>query len=148
MKKGNGVRINENERKVLEVLEANTRRDGEMCISFSYIEGETKLGLKTIRKACRSLARRGLAQFFRGLMTEDSEVAGSGYCISYDGELFLKPCIDCTTSIADMNDGRCNECWNGRACLKCGKAYRDHALVNGYRQEFEFTEPRQIQIAL
>lgn len=89
------ITLNDNERKVLEVLEEISRPDGEMCVAFNYIMGETKFDRKMVRKACRSLARKGLAAFYRGLMTEDGEVAGSGYSITTAGEAFLKPCDVC-----------------------------------------------------
>lgn len=33
-----------------------------------------------VRRAVRGLARKGLAQYARGLCTEDGDFAGSGYC--------------------------------------------------------------------
>lgn len=55
------------------------------------------------RSACRSLAAKGLAQYWRGLFTEDGEVAGSGYAITRAGHdlapaigaLFWSPWCEC-----------------------------------------------------
>jgi hypothetical protein len=77
--------LTQNEREVLRVLFESSQPDGEMCLPFSYIEGDTKLNTKEVRKACRSLRMKGFAQFYRGLMTEDGEVAGSGYSITEAG---------------------------------------------------------------
>lgn len=81
-----GNAINENEKKVLTVLSAETDTLGERCIYFSLIEYESKLTTKEVRKACRSLRKKGLAYYYRGLMNDDGEVGGSGYCISQKGQ--------------------------------------------------------------
>lgn len=49
-------------------------------LSFAAIEADTALDRKTVRRACRYLARRGMAEYERGLWTESGEMAGSGYC--------------------------------------------------------------------
>ena len=69
---------------MLETLFEGTDEHGGMCYSFSYI-AHKGLDTKAVRKACRSLKKKGLAEFHRGLMTEENEVAGSGYCISSEG---------------------------------------------------------------
>lgn len=73
--------VNELEKEVLALLAGTTRTDGEMCVGFKYLSDEGT-DIKTVRRACRSLRRKGLAEYYRGLMTEDGEVAGSGYCIT------------------------------------------------------------------
>ncbi len=83
------INLNKNEKEVLECLEDISSPDGELCVSFNHISSETKLDRKAVRKACRSLARKGLAGYYRGLMTEDGEVAGSGYSITYAGRDFI-----------------------------------------------------------
>lgn len=108
------IKLNENERRVLEVLANDSLRDGEMCITFDWIEGETKLNTKDVRRSCRSLRKKGFAEFYRGLMTEDGEVAGSGYCVSRAGEAFLKPCDVCGDVIMYEYDGK----------LECEKHYK------------------------
>lgn len=136
------VRLNENESKILGVLDLVTREHGDLCVAFDYLIGETKLERAIVRRACRSLRSKGLAEFYRGLVTEDGEMAGSGYCISRAGQVFLRPCMNCKSVPAVMDDGRCQECWEKRPCSKCGKAYQDHELKGGYMQEFEFVVPK------
>ena len=84
MSKENKVTILE--KKVLALLAKVTRTDGEICVGFEYLSGmEYNFDVKEVRRGCRSLRRKGLAEFYRGLMTEDGQVAGSGYCISSKG---------------------------------------------------------------
>lgn len=89
------MKLNENERKILSSLEEITLFGGEMCAGFDYIRQGTGLDYKQTRRACRSLKRKGLAEFWRGLMNYDGEVAGSGYCISRQGKALLNPCDVC-----------------------------------------------------
>lgn len=66
-----------NETKVLALLASGGEDFGVM--SFAGIAGFIKLNRKEIRRACRALKRKGLAEFYRGCWTEDGEPAGSGY---------------------------------------------------------------------
>ena len=70
--------MNENEKKCLAFL-ANHYHSDTPCFHFQYIANETNLTRKQVRRACRSLARKGSAKYERGLFTEDGAVAGSGY---------------------------------------------------------------------
>lgn len=80
------IKITDLEKKILTLLFQITSKDGEMCVGFKYLSGvEYNLDVKAIRRGCRSLRRKGLAEFYHGLMNEDGEVAGSGYCISSEG---------------------------------------------------------------
>lgn len=81
--------INDNERKVLEVLNSLTRRDGEACITFKLLGDKAKMDIKAVRRSCRSLRRKGFAEFHSGLMDEEGMAAGSGYCVSEEGEIFF-----------------------------------------------------------
>ena len=90
MEKAKRVTLNGNEVKVLESLVGASQPEGEMCISFAWIMDDTKLDRKEVRKACRSLARKGLAEFYRGLFNDDGEVAGSGYCASRAGVALIE----------------------------------------------------------
>ena len=74
-----------NERKVLEALALDSRPYGEMCVSFAPIMQETGLDRRTVRRYCRSLKRKGLAEFYKGLWSYDDRPAGAGYCITYEG---------------------------------------------------------------
>lgn len=137
------IELTDNEVKVLISLYEGSDTWGEMCVSFAYIKSacDDKLTLKEVAIACRSLREKGLAEFYRGLMDEDGAVAGSGYCITKAGQLLLHACIDCKVTVADMDDGRCEECWKNRACTKCGKPYKEHETDwsrCGYKKEFEY----------
>ncbi len=71
----------------LNSLFQNSMPDGERCIPFRVIEDETGLPRAEVRRACRALARKGLAQYFRGLWSEEEDrPAGAGYCISKAGQ--------------------------------------------------------------
>lgn len=66
-----------NEIKVLALLASGGEDFGVM--SFAGIARYVRLARKDIRRACRSLKRKGLAEFYRGCWTEDGEPFGSGY---------------------------------------------------------------------
>lgn len=62
---------------------------GEFCLRMSNFidDGMTRdMAVAT----CRSLRQRGLAEFHRGLWSEDGEPAGSGYCITEAGKAHLE----------------------------------------------------------
>lgn len=83
------------ERRVLDAFGEHTQKDGELCIGFKALSKHTNLDTKTLTTVCRKLRALELVEFYRGLFTEDGEVAGSGYCISPKGAAFLSPCDDC-----------------------------------------------------
>ncbi len=88
--------------------------------AFSHIMQETKLDRRDVRLACRHLTRKGLAQFGRGLWTEDGEPRGSGYAATKAGadldETFPRACEDCGKNPADLPS---------HICVGCD-AYREH----------------------
>lgn len=75
---------------VLEALQSISEPHGELCRPFSMVLDECfpaemhlqQLSLDEVKDSCRYLRQEGLAEFHRGLMNEDGEVCGSGYCIS------------------------------------------------------------------
>lgn len=71
------VRMTNDDRIVLDALGL----DSYYCFSFSAIP----LPRSRARAACRRLAQLGLARFERGLVTDDGELAGSGYGITDRG---------------------------------------------------------------
>ena len=75
----------EGQEKCLAVLAEITAPNGEMCVPFAPIQGHTEFDRKTVRRYVRALARKGLAEYFRGLCTEDGDFAGAGYCITRAG---------------------------------------------------------------
>lgn len=88
------MKINENEKKVLEVL-SEEFSDEAKCFYFRSIVSKTGLELKQVRRACRSLARKGLAEYVRGLFDDEGMAAGSGYCATEDGAALISPCDVC-----------------------------------------------------
>lgn len=74
------MRLNENERKVLGELPPWD----DSYVSFAYLSSNTGLDRKAVRRACRSLARKGLAEYGRGLWNDEGP-AGSGYCATKAG---------------------------------------------------------------
>ena len=81
--------MNENEMKVLAALNEAYGYDGFGYVNFSYLSSDTGLDRKVVRRACRSLARKGLAEYGRGLWTEDCQPAGSGYAATKAGRQVL-----------------------------------------------------------
>lgn len=51
----------------------------EQYACFSTIASDSGIDQDRIRRTVRSLARKGLAEYAKGLWTEDGEPAGSGY---------------------------------------------------------------------
>jgi hypothetical protein len=78
-----------NEQKVLIAL-TEEAGDFGFC-SFKLLQIHTGLDRKIVRRACRSLARKGFAEFQRGLWTEDGEPAGSGYQATTKGMQEVMP---------------------------------------------------------
>ena len=76
------LKLTENEQAVLTSLRAGYNDYDEVVefyYHFSGITEETELELRLVRRACRSLAKKGLAEFKRGLFDDEGKVAGSGY---------------------------------------------------------------------
>ena len=70
----------------LAVLAKRSRPNGEHCLPFSPIEHDTGLSRRDVKRSVRALFRKGLAEFHKGLCTEDGEFAGAGYCITHAGQ--------------------------------------------------------------
>lgn len=77
------MKLNDNERKVLRVLTEEGSDFGVMC--FASIGERVRLKRAVIRRACRSLRRKGLTEFHRGCWTEDGAPYGSGYAATDKG---------------------------------------------------------------
>jgi hypothetical protein len=80
-----------NEVKVLTVLveRRDNYSEGFYFQSFAYLQKKTGLERGAVCRACRALARKGLAEFARGLWSEDGEPAGSGYGATKQGAAFI-----------------------------------------------------------
>lgn len=91
-------KINENERKILEVLAESYDSSGwdeTGYYSFAPLEKKTGLDRKAVRRACRSLARKELAKYLRGLVDQDGMMAGAGYGATRLGASIITPCDVC-----------------------------------------------------
>jgi hypothetical protein len=77
---------------VLGALNKADRLDGwPMCLTFAGVADLCAVKDRAvIRRSCRYLARRELAEYHRGLWTEDGDLAGAGYCITSKGQAVLK----------------------------------------------------------
>ena len=73
------IRLNPAERAVLDILGPDGGDHDWLAYPFRPIEAHTGLDRRTVRRACRSLSRKGLAAFERALMTEVGDFAGAGY---------------------------------------------------------------------
>ena len=105
------VKISERERKCLEVL-AEIYGDESDCYYMRYIAKSTGLEIVQVRRSVRSLARKGLAEYVRGLFDDEGMVAGSGYRATKAGAMLINPCKICGKHIAEFDDGECGFCWD------------------------------------
>ena len=76
----------EGQQKCLVVLDELTSPNGELCMPFAPLERATGYDRRLVRRHVRALARKGFAEYFRGLCTEDGDFAGAGYCITKAGQ--------------------------------------------------------------
>lgn len=88
-------KVNDIERKVLRVLADEYHPEEWSAYSFKGLTGQTKLELKDVRRACRSLAKKGLAAYERSLVDCDGMMAGSGYRATEEGAALITPCDLC-----------------------------------------------------
>lgn len=77
------INLSVNECKVLDALFEHAGMEG--CYGFAPLARFTKLERNIVRRCCRSLARKGLTSFERGLWSEGGEPAGSGYGLTREG---------------------------------------------------------------
>lgn len=84
-----GVTISANQRRVLEAL--YHEGDEDYAYYIRTISSWTSLDYRQTRLAVRALARKGLAQLVRGLVSEyDGMLRGSGYQITPAGRSFFQ----------------------------------------------------------
>lgn len=70
--------ISEREMKALNAL-ARAYSEEFGFLNFAGVADRSGLDPKHVRRSVRALARKGLAEYGRGLWSEDGEVAGAGY---------------------------------------------------------------------
>lgn len=80
------IRLNPVTAKVLRALVYFYEKNGDFAyVPFGPIVRKTGVEVRAVRRACRYLARRGLAEFQKGLVNEDGFFAGAGYCATKKG---------------------------------------------------------------
>ena len=80
-------KMNYDRLRCLQALANTSAPNGEMCVPFRIVMVHTELERAVVRRHIRALARQGLAEYFRGLCTEEGELAGAGYCITTKGNV-------------------------------------------------------------
>lgn len=70
---------------MLKILVALSESGGEWYLNFAGIHRRSGVDKILIRRTVRRLARQGLAEYGKGLWTDEGEPAGSGYRITADG---------------------------------------------------------------
>lgn len=87
----NPIRVSARELKVLVVLESHFTNefDDWRAVYFRTIARESGIEPHLVRRVVRSLARKALARYERGLMNEDGGTAGAGYRCTQAGHDFL-----------------------------------------------------------
>lgn len=76
------MKLTDNQDKILSVLQHGY--GGEFCYNYDQLEYETALTRTVLKEEIKILKELGIVQYVRGLMTEDGEVAGSGFTIYYN----------------------------------------------------------------
>lgn len=85
------VKVNDKELAVLRIIAEDYDDVDWRAWYMRGIAKELKVEIPQVRRALRSLARKGLAAYERGLFDEDGQVAGSGYrCTKAGFELVEK----------------------------------------------------------
>lgn len=83
------VVITDNERKVLEYLCSQESDGGDYYYPFAPIIKHTGLDRRHVRLACRSLSRKGLAEYAKALTNDDGDFCGAGYCATDNGRQLI-----------------------------------------------------------
>lgn len=94
----NQPKLNPNELKILTKLAEEYDSSGweeTGYFAFGPLSHATRLNRKQVRLACRSLARKGLAKYMRGLVDYDGVPAGAGYGATLEGAAYISPCDVC-----------------------------------------------------
>ncbi|MRN48212.1 hypothetical protein GJU93_16770, partial [Brucella sp. 10RB9212] len=72
--------------RVLVALNECSAPYGEFCANFKRIAQFANMEeIPEVRRIVRALARKGFAEYWRGLITDDGDFAGAGYCITPAG---------------------------------------------------------------
>jgi len=80
------LKISEREKKALSALyETYFSSEEGSCVYSRTVAERSGMEVNQSRNALRSLVRKGLAEYHRGLFDDDGFVAGSGFCVSPAG---------------------------------------------------------------
>lgn len=90
----NKIILSENEFSVLKILAGIYLPDEWGAYGFLSLSRITKLEIKEVREACRSLATKGYSAYERSLWNDDGP-AGAGYRATEEGAAFISPCDVC-----------------------------------------------------
>ena len=77
--------LSNRQRHCLNVLNANSEPNGEMCRGFGYLSKIAGLTPSDVARSIRALEKKGLAEFYKIPGQEDGEFTGARYCISRSG---------------------------------------------------------------
>lgn len=78
------------ELRCLRALNHTSEPDGEMCVPFIIIQEATYYDRAKVKRHVRRLARKGYAEYFRALWSDEGLPAGAGYCVTRAGREFVK----------------------------------------------------------
>jgi hypothetical protein len=84
------AQLSRNEQAALVALHEVFHHGEPWALTFKGTAARSGLPLHQVRRTVRALARKGMAQYMRGLMTEDGEVAGAGYVCTADGAAWVE----------------------------------------------------------
>lgn len=73
-----------------EAVLAELGSNQEMCYNYAWLEGINGMTRKELEPIIKHLKELELIEFWLGLMTEDNETAGSGWCRSRKGNEYYE----------------------------------------------------------
>lgn len=74
-------------------------------LSFRHVSQRSGVPIPKIRATVRRLARKGLVEFQRGMVTEDGDFAGSGYSLTDEGDRINRLLEEQARSAGPQGDG-------------------------------------------
>lgn len=84
------MNVNQNEWSILVALIRLSHAPSEQFYPFAPIMNAVSLPRALVRRACRSLKRKGLVEYSNGLTNEDGEFRGAGYAITKEGYEYVR----------------------------------------------------------
>lgn len=105
--------LTENQYKILNFL-----HDEEWCYPYAPIEEETKLPRSILEKEVKVLREAGLVSYIRGLVTEEGNFAGSGFCRTEKVDALINKYEETNHNM--VKDCDCPNC-KAKKCTMCLK---------------------------